>query len=81
MADQKKGSGSKKHGRNKVKCAAYKAFGRREKNKKRHILAYFKEVVRKHLKRGKKLSDKGLREMTKNPIGATLKPILQPIIA
>ena len=29
----RKGSGSKKHGRNKVKCAKYRAEGRREKNR------------------------------------------------
>ena len=33
----RKGSGSKKHGRNKVKCAKYRAEGRREKNKVRKM--------------------------------------------
>ena len=33
----RKGSGSKKHGRNKAKCAKYRAEGRREKNKKRNL--------------------------------------------
>jgi hypothetical protein len=32
---KQKGSGTKKHGRNKVKCAKYRAEGRREKNKAR----------------------------------------------
>jgi hypothetical protein len=31
------GSGNKKHGRNKVKCAKYRAEGRQEKNKARNI--------------------------------------------
>lgn len=33
----RKGSGSKKHGRNKAKCAKYRVEGRREKNKKRNL--------------------------------------------
>ena len=35
---QKKGGGSKKIGRNKVKCAHYKAMHTREKNKLRRVL-------------------------------------------
>ena len=31
----RKGSGSKKHGRNLVKCAKYKALGKRERETKR----------------------------------------------
>lgn len=40
------GAGTKKHGRNKVKCARYRAEGRQEKNKARR--------QRKHLKRCQK---------------------------
>ena len=38
MSDQKKGSGTKKYGRNKEKCAAYKKQQRREKNKLGRVL-------------------------------------------
>lgn len=39
MKDQKKGSGgTRKFGRNKVKCAQYRALHMREKNKLRRIL-------------------------------------------
>jgi len=34
---RRKSGGDKKHGRNKVKCALYRAEGRREKNKERRI--------------------------------------------
>ena len=33
----RKGSGSKKHGRNLVKCAKYKSLGTRERNKARKM--------------------------------------------
>ena len=33
----RKGGGSKKHGRNNVKCAKYRAMGTREKNKARKM--------------------------------------------
>lgn len=38
MADQKKGSGSRKHGRNKAKCTTYAVNHRRERNKARAIV-------------------------------------------
>jgi len=34
---QRSSGGTKKHGRDKVKCAQYRASGRREKNKRRRI--------------------------------------------
>lgn len=34
---RRKSGGDKKHGRNKLKCARYRAEGRREKNKARRI--------------------------------------------
>lgn len=44
MAKKKAGGKNKKHGRNKVQCAAYKARGQREKNKAKkmakHIAAH-----------------------------------------
>jgi len=47
MAKQQKGSGSKKIGRNKVECAAYKALGKREQNKLRKQLKHQKNVEKK----------------------------------
>jgi hypothetical protein len=39
---KKQSGGSKKIGRNKIKCNAYRAEGRREKNKKRKLLKLLK---------------------------------------
>lgn len=38
MKDQKKGGGTKKHGRNKEKCAKYRAMHVGEKNKLKRVL-------------------------------------------
>lgn len=41
------GKGTKKYGRNKVKCAKYRAEGRREKNKARRQRKHLKKVEKK----------------------------------
>ena len=50
----KSGKGTKKHGRNKVKCARYRAEGRREKNKARKIAKQKKIQERAARKRAKR---------------------------
>ena len=49
----KSGKGTRKHGRDQVKCARYRAQGRREKNKARRIA---KEKKRQEKLRARKLS-------------------------
>ncbi len=48
---RKKSGGSKKHGRSLVKCARYRAEGRREKNKARRKAKYGKRMARLRAKR------------------------------
>jgi hypothetical protein len=48
---RKKSGGSKKHGRNLVKCAKYRAEGRREKNKARRIAKEARRQERLRLRR------------------------------
>ena len=45
--NQKKKSGNKKHGRNLVKCARYRAEGRREKNKARRQKKHLNRINKK----------------------------------
>ena len=50
MAKQKKqgsGKGTRKFGRNKLKCSRYRATGRREKNKARRQRKIQKELAKK----------------------------------
>lgn len=62
---QKKGGGGKKIGRNKAKCANYKAM-RHAHNKDRRIIRHFSAVEDKLTKLGKKLSEKGYKAMKKD---------------
>jgi hypothetical protein len=48
---KRKSGGSKKHGRNKEKCARYRAEGRREKNKARRIAKEARRQERFRLRR------------------------------
>ena len=43
MSNQKSGSKKKKHGRNAVYCAAYKAYFRRGRNKRVKVLRHLKK--------------------------------------
>ena len=45
------GKGSKKYGRNLLKCGKYKSMGKREKNKKRNIAKDLKMKAKKRLKK------------------------------
>ena len=47
----RKSGGDKKHGRNKVKCARYRAEGRREKNKARRKAKRDRKLARLRAKR------------------------------
>ena len=49
--NRRKSGGDKKHGRNKVKCARYRAEGRREKNKARRIAKEARRQERLRLRR------------------------------
>jgi len=48
---RKKSGGSRKHGRDSVKCARYKAAGTRAKNKARHIAKEEKRQERFRIRR------------------------------
>jgi hypothetical protein len=48
---KRKSGGNKKHGRNKVKCALYRAEGKREKNKERRIAKEARRQERLRLRR------------------------------
>ena len=47
----RKGGGSKKHGRSKVRCAKYRAMGTREKNKVRKMKKQAQFEAKKKVKR------------------------------
>ncbi len=49
----RKGGGSKKHGRNKIRCAKYRDQGRREKNKARKMKKQARFEAKKKAKRGR----------------------------
>ena len=55
MKQNSRKSGNKKHGRNAVKCARYRAEGRREKNKARKLAKQQKIYDRAQRKRQKRL--------------------------
>jgi len=55
MKLNKRKSGNKKHGRSVVKCARYRAEGRREKNKARKMAKQQKIYERAQRKRQKRL--------------------------
>lgn len=48
---RRKSGGDKKHGRNRVKCARYRAEGRREKNKARRKAKYERKMARLRARR------------------------------
>ena len=48
---QRKGGGSRKHGRNKPKCQAYRAAGRRERNRRRRAETRALRIERRRAKR------------------------------
>jgi hypothetical protein len=48
---KERGSGTKKYGRNKIKCARYRAEGRLEKNKARRQKKHLKMVAKKIAKK------------------------------
>jgi len=49
---KERGSGTRKYGRNKVKCARYRAEGRQEKNKARRQRKHQKLIAKKRRVRG-----------------------------
>jgi len=74
--------GDRKHGRNKVKCALYRQFGRRDTNKEKKISHFFRGVLKEHLKHGKTLSVKGFNAMRSSAKDMPrLMKILEPITA
>ncbi len=50
ISSRKGGRGTRKIGRNKVKCARYRSEGRREKNKKRRIITQKHKEQKKTIK-------------------------------
>lgn len=49
---KKKGGGGKKLGRSKVRCAAYRAAGKRETNRRKKIMRFLKSAIAKAAKKG-----------------------------